>query len=65
MTKEEFLEKASKEWDKIKETRKNTDSFYDFEKTFDEIWVNLGREALEGSLEDKKSEDRRKKKIIE
>ncbi|MGK0365016.1 MAG: hypothetical protein ACI85O_002077, partial [Saprospiraceae bacterium] len=30
-----------------------------------EIWVNLGREALEGSLEDKKSEDRRKKKIIE
>lgn len=65
MTKEEFLEKASKEWDKIKETRKNTDNFYDFEKTFDEIWVNLGRETLEGSLEDKKSEDRRKKKIIE
>ncbi len=62
MTKEEFLEKASQEWDKIKETRKNTDSFYDFEKTFDEIWVKLGREALEGSLEDKKSTDRRKKK---
>ena len=64
MTKEEFLAKASTHWDKIKETRKNTDNFYDFEKTFDEIWVDLGRDALEGVLDEKKSKDRRKKKSI-
>lgn len=62
MTKEEFLKKAAVEWDRIKSTRATTDNFYDFEKTFDEIWVSLGRDALEGALEDKKSEDRRKKK---
>ena len=62
MTKEEFLEKASQQWDKLKETRKNTDNFYDFEKTFDELWVDLGRDTLEGVLEDKESTDRRKKK---
>lgn len=62
MTKEEFLEKASERWDKLKETRKNTDNFYDFEKTFDELWVDLGRDTLEGVLDEKESKDRRKKK---
>lgn len=63
MRKEDFLEKASKHWDKLKMTRKNTDNFYDFEKTFDELWIDLGRETLEGVLKEKESKDRRKKKF--
>lgn len=62
MTKEEYLAKAAQQWDKLKETRKVTDNFYDFEKTFDELWVELGRDTLEGILQEKESKDRRKKK---
>ena len=41
------------------------DNFYDYEKSFDAIWQDLGRMYLERSLQEKTSDsnDRRKKKL--
>lgn len=60
MTKEEFLELASKNWDKIKTHKSGSNNLYDYEKGFDELWVEFGRKTLEGSI-GKISKDRRKK----
>jgi hypothetical protein len=59
MTKEEFLELASKEWLRL-EALKGETSFYEYEKTFDKIWVELGQKVLEKSVSDV-GQDRRKK----
>ena len=61
MTKAEFLELAAKKWEEIEEKKASSDSFYDYEKAFDELWVEFGRRSLESSLGDLSS-DRRKKK---
>lgn len=61
MTKEEFLELAADKWDEIEKQKASSDSFYDYEKGFDELWVEFGRRSLEGSLGEL-SKDRRKKK---
>ncbi len=60
MTKEEYLQLAEKRWESIKEL-KSLDNFYDYEKEFDGIWVELGKEVLERSIS-KVGPDRRKKK---
>ena len=61
MTKEEFLELAAKKWDKISQNHEENESFYEYEKNFDELWIEFGRQALEGSLGEKNSDDRKKK----
>jgi len=61
MTKVEFLVLAAEKWEEIEEQRASSDSFYDYEKGFDELWVEFGRRSLEGSLGEI-STDRRKKK---
>jgi hypothetical protein len=63
MEKEEFLALAASRYDELQELGK-LDNFYDYEKSFDKIWQDLGRDYLERSLEDdsSKSNDRRKKK---
>ena len=62
MTKEEFLALAAKKWDKIEMQKKeHSASFYDYEKAFDELWVEFGKSTLEGSI-GKVEGDRRKKK---
>ena len=48
----------------IEKKKTSSDSFYDYEKGFDELWVEFGRRSLEGSL-GKISVDRRKKKNSE
>jgi soluble cytochrome b562 len=63
MTKEEFIELASKNWDKIKSHKSDSENLYDYEKGFDELWVEFGRKALEGSIGEI-SGDRRKKNQI-
>jgi hypothetical protein len=63
MTKEEFLELASKNWDKINAHKDASGNLYDYEKGFDELWVEFGRGTLEGSIGEVSS-DRRKKKEI-
>ena len=61
MTKEEFLALAAEKWEEIEKKKESSDSFYDYEKGFDELWVEFGRRSLEDSL-GKLSLDRRKKK---
>ena len=60
MTKEEYLKLAEKKWEDLHRLRKET-NLYDYEKEFDRIWVELGKEVLEKSIS-KPGKDRRKKK---
>ena len=63
MDKEKFLALAGSRYEELKELGK-LDNFYDYEKSFDAIWQDLGRMYLERSLQEKTSDsnDRRKKK---
>jgi len=60
MTKEEYLKLAEEKWDALHGLRKEN-NFYDYEKKFDQLWVELGKEVLEKSISNP-SKDRRKKK---
>jgi len=60
MNKEEFLKLAEKRWESINGLSNET-NFYDYEKEFDRIWVDFGKEILEESIS-KTGQDRRKKK---
>jgi hypothetical protein len=60
MTKEEFLALAAARYDAIKELQRH-DNFYDYEKEFEQIMIDLSREVLEKSLGEL-PEERRKKK---
>ncbi len=60
ITKEEYLAMASAEYDSLKELEGVKD-FYDYEKTFSDIWQRLGRQVLESSISTV-GNDRRKKK---
>jgi hypothetical protein len=62
MTKEEYLTIAASRYEEL-EALKEKDNFYDYEKSFDAIWQDLGRLYLENSLNGQSStKDRRKKK---
>ena len=63
MTKEEFLKLASDNWDKLQEHKSQSKNLYDYEKGFDELWVEFGRASLEGSI-GKVKKDRRKKNRV-
>lgn len=60
MTEDDFLKLAQKKYQKL-QSLQGIDNFYDYEKSFDLIWQELGREVLESSLGEVSS-DRRKKK---
>ena len=64
MEKAEFLSLAESRYDELKELGV-LDNFYDYEKSFDKIWQDLGRLYLERTLQEKQpaSNDRRKKKL--
>jgi len=63
MKKENFLALAESRYDELKSLGV-LDNFYDYEKSFDAIWQDLGRQYLEATLQEKQliSNDRRKKK---
>lgn len=61
MTKSEYIALAEAEYDKLKALHAH-DSFYDYEKDFAAIWMNLGRAVLEESL-GKSTSDVRKKTL--
>lgn len=63
MTKEEFLVLAAEKWDSL-DSLQSEESFYEYEKKFDELWVEFGRETIEKSISDVPV-DRRKKKSLE
>ena len=60
MTKEEFLELASIKWDELS-TLQAEQSFYEYEKKFEQMWIEYGRQTLEKSISSPPA-DRRKKK---
>ena len=62
ISEEEFLAQAKKRYQAIAKLS-NIKSNYDYEKTFDQIWTDYGREVLERSISEP-SKDRRKKKLI-
>jgi len=61
MSEKEFLEIARQNYQKLQALKKEQ-SFYEYEKNFDEMWVEFGRETLEKSIGEI-GEDRRKKKV--
>lgn len=61
ITKEEFLKLAETEYEKIAALAEEK-SFYEYEKRFEKIWIDMGRNVLEGSISDVKNKNRRKKK---
>lgn len=63
MTKEEYLSLAAAKYDEL-EKLKESKNFYEYEKRFDEIWTQLGREVIQSNIS-KVSQDRRKKKDVE
>ena len=54
MEKEAFLSLAASRYEEL-EKLGALDNFYDYEKTFDTIWQDLGRQYLESSLQGKTS----------
>ncbi|MCY7352023.1 MAG: hypothetical protein LH606_15395 [Cytophagaceae bacterium] len=62
MTEDEYMALARQKYQDLQQL-KTQPAFYDYEKTFDAIWQDLGRQVLEKSLSDVPA-DRRKKKII-
>lgn len=60
MTEEEYITLARQKYQALQQL-KNKPTFYDYEKSFDEIWQALGRQVLEKNLSEV-PKDRRKKK---
>ncbi len=59
MTKDEYLKLAEDRYHSIA-SLKEEESFYEYEKKFDQLWTDLGRDVLERSI-GKPSGDKRKK----
>jgi hypothetical protein len=59
MTKDEFLALASEKYESLRKLNEHP-SFYDYEKAFDELWTDLGRQVLESNI-GKVPNDHRKK----
>jgi hypothetical protein len=60
MTKEEYIALTLSKWEQL-EALKELGNLYDYEKNFDELWVDLGRSVLEQSIGEV-PKNRRKKK---
>ncbi len=50
MTEEEFIERARSKYASLDKLSRSNRNFYDYEKEFDKIWTELGREVLEKSI---------------
>lgn len=59
MTKEEFLAIATEKYEALQKLNEKA-SFYDYERSFDELWTDLGRQVLESNI-GKVPADHRKK----
>jgi hypothetical protein len=62
MTETAFVALAQQRYAELQALNK-IDNFYDYEKSFDKIWRDLGREVLESNLSNVPA-DRRKKKHL-
>jgi hypothetical protein len=62
LTEEAFISLARSRYAELS-ALSQVDNFFDYEKNFDELWVSLGREVLEGSLGTVPTNYRKKKNI--
>ena len=60
MSKEEYMALAEQKYHDLQQL-KSKPTLYDYEKSFEEIWQDLGRQVFEKNLSDVPA-DRRKKK---
>jgi hypothetical protein len=60
MTEDEYVALARQKYHDLQQL-KTQPTFYDYEKSFDAIWMDLGRQVLEKTLSNLPA-DRRKKK---
>jgi len=64
MSREEFLSIADSYYTDF-ESLKGSQSFYEYEKSFVDLWQQLGKECMEKQLNESSStRDRRKKKLL-
>lgn len=63
MEKSDFMALAAKKWEEIESQQRQSKTFYDYEKAFEEIWMEFGRQSFEGSLGEVSSDRRKKRKI--
>ena len=61
MNKDEFLKLAAEKWPELEQLKKEK-KFYEYEKRFEEIWLELGRKVLEKSISTPSKDHRVKKK---
>ena len=61
MSKEQYLELAATKWPEL-EKLQSEGSFYEFEKRFEEIWLELGQAVLENRIGKVPNDHRKKKK---
>lgn len=59
MTKKDFLLLASDKYESLQKLNENL-NFYDYEKAFDELWTELGRNVLEKNIGDLPENHRKK-----
>ena len=62
MTEEEYITLARQKYQELQDL-KGKPTFYDYEKSFDDIWQDLGRQVLEKTLSDVPQDRRKKKKM--
>ncbi len=63
MTRAEFLKLAKAQWTELSELKEET-SFYEYEKKFEVLWIEFGRQTLENSISSPKTDRRKKKSLI-
>lgn len=61
MSKEEYLALAEQKYNDL-QALKTKPTFYDYEKSFEDIWMDLGRQVLEKSIGPLPSNRRKKKR---
>jgi len=62
MTKEEYLAIAAAKYDDL-QALNEIKNFYDYEKTFEQIWKDTGRAVLEKTISDLPADWRKKKRL--
>jgi uncharacterized membrane protein len=63
MNKEEFLSAVSQYYDEFNSLTDKA-SFYDYEKSFVDLWQRMGKDCMEKQLNERSvTENRRKKKL--
>jgi hypothetical protein len=63
MTQEAYLKLAASKWPEL-EKLQSEGNFYEFEKRFEEIWIELGQSVLENQIGEVPNDYRKKKKSL-